>query len=106
MGKNLFVDGIGENTSAAELKELFGAIGEIKNLKIIRDKTTGRPKGYAFVEMVSDADAERALTEINGRKIGEKEIRVQEARGRKPKEDLRRKSRGQRRLGPRQPKRW
>ncbi len=67
-----------------ELRELFTAYGEVSSASVIMDKFSGRSKGFGFVEMSSDGDAESAMKELNEKEIGGRNLRVNEAR---PRED-------------------
>jgi RNA recognition motif-containing protein len=81
---NLYVGNLSFRVTEEELTELFAAVGEVSSLKIITDKFTGRSKGFAFVEMSDDTEANAAIEGLNGRDIDGREISVSEAR---PKED-------------------
>jgi RNA recognition motif-containing protein len=67
-----------------ELRELFTAYGDVSSASVIMDKFSGRSKGFGFVEMSSDGDAESAMKELNEKEIGGRNLRVNEAR---PRED-------------------
>lgn len=79
MAKSLFVGNLPWSTTEAELKAKFEEHVPVIAVRIITDKMTGRAKGFAFVE-VEDADMEKAIAAMNGQKIGEREIAVNEAR--------------------------
>ena len=81
---NIYVGNISFRMSDEEMREAFAAYGEVTSCKIIMDRETGRSKGFGFVEMSNDADGTRAINELNGRDIGGRELRVNEAR---PRED-------------------
>lgn len=81
---NIYVGNISFRMSDEDLREAFAAYGDVTSCKIIMDRETGRSKGFGFVEMSNDADATRAINELNGRDIGGRELRVNEAR---PRED-------------------
>ena len=63
---NIFVGSLPFSIDEADLKESFGVYGTVNSVKIITDKFTGRSKGFGFVEMESDEEAEKAITELNG----------------------------------------
>ena len=66
-----------------DLREEFGAFGEVASVNIITDKLSGRPKGFGFVEMASKSEAEAAIAGLNGKTLKERTIVVNEARPRK-----------------------
>ena len=80
MAKKLYVGGIPYTTTEADLKELFATVGEVTSSVIIIDKMTGRSKGFGFVEMANDADADKAITEWNGKDFQGRSLTVNEAR--------------------------
>lgn len=81
---NIYVANINFRASEEELKDLFGQYGQVTSAKIIKDKNTGRSKGYGFVEM-SDADGPRAISELNGKDFKERQLKVNEARPQEPR---------------------
>jgi RNA recognition motif-containing protein len=82
MGKRLYVGNLDYAVTESALHELFETMGEIESVSLITDRMTGRSKGFAFVEMVDDAAAQQAIDELNGRMMGQRPIRVDEARPR------------------------
>ena len=80
MAKKLYVGGIPYSTTEADLKEVFATVGEVTSSVIIIDKMTGRSKGFGFVEMANDADADKAITEWNGKDFQGRSLTVNEAR--------------------------
>ncbi len=82
MATNLYVGGLPYATGEEELRELFGAAGEIASVRVIMDRETGRSKGFAFVEMADDTGAQAAITQFNGYRMGGRTITVNEARPR------------------------
>ena len=80
MAKKLYVGGIPYSTTDAELKEVFEQTGEVLSAVIIIDKMTGRSKGFGFVEMAKDADADKAIEEWNGKDFQGRALTVNEAR--------------------------
>ena len=86
MEKKLYVGNISYNTTEDELKELFSKCGEVSSVKIITDPHTGRAKGFGFVEMTSEADAKKAIAELNGTMSADRTITVAEAKPQQPRE--------------------
>jgi RNA recognition motif-containing protein len=84
MGRKIYVGNLSYNTTEAELESLFGAHGSVQSAQIISDKMTGRSKGFGFVEMASDEEAQAAIAALNGQEIDGRTLTVNEA---KPKED-------------------
>lgn len=83
MGKRLYVGNIPYQTSEEQLRSLFeDAGGKVAEVKIVTDRDTGRPRGFAFVELESDAQAEAAVGALNGRSFGGRPLTVSEARDR------------------------
>jgi RNA recognition motif-containing protein len=82
VGRKLFVGNLPYQTGEQDLQELFGQIGPVESVSVMRDMATGRPRGFAFVEMSSDADAQRAITELHDRAFGGRNLTVNEARPR------------------------
>ncbi len=91
MAKKLYVGNLSYDTTEATLTELFAAIGEVTSVAMITDRMSGRPKGFAFVEMASDEVANQAIAELNGKEVDGRSITVAEAR---PKRDDDRGGRG------------
>ena len=81
--KSIFVGNLPWSATDAELSEKFSAYGAVISARIMSDKFSGKSRGFGFVDM-EDADAEKAITAMNGFKWGEREITVNEA---KPKTD-------------------
>ncbi len=77
---NLFVANLNYNIQEEELMDVFTQYGQVKSLKIIKDRMSGRSKGYGFVEMENTDEAQKAIDELNGREIHERSIIVKEAR--------------------------
>jgi RNA recognition motif-containing protein len=82
----LYVGNLPFNTDEAQLRALFQEGGrQVSEVKIITDRDTGRPRGFAFVEMGSQADAEAAVNSLNGREFGGRALTVNEAREQAPR---------------------
>ncbi len=84
MAKKLYVGNLSYNTHDEDLREAFSKIGEVVSVTLIVDQQTGRSKGFGFVEMATDEDAEKAISAMNGTNFMDRTITVNEAR---PKTD-------------------
>jgi len=83
MGKRLYVGNLSYNTTEADLRDAFAATGdEVTDAKVVLDRDTGRPRGFAFVEMATDAGAAKAIESLNGKDLQGRAISVSEARER------------------------
>ena len=80
MGRKLYVGNFPYETGEAELQELFARSGTVETVKVMRDMATGRARGFAFVEMGSDDEAQKAITELNEYQLGGRSLSVNEAR--------------------------
>ena len=80
--KNIFVGNLNYEASEASLRNLFEAYGAVERVNIITDRETGRSRGFAFVEMTNDDEADRAITALNGRELDGRALNVNEARPR------------------------
>ncbi|MFA5954023.1 MAG: RNA-binding protein [Patescibacteria group bacterium] len=80
MAKRLFVGGLPYSTTEDELKEAFSGSGTVVSATIINDRMTGRSKGFGFVEMSNDDEADAAVSAMNGKELGGRTITVNEAR--------------------------
>ena len=80
MGRRLYVGNLPFETGEGELQELFAQAGNVETVKIVRDMATGRARGFAFVEMSTDEEAQKAITELNEFKLGGRGLTVNEAR--------------------------
>jgi RNA recognition motif-containing protein len=78
--KNLFVGNMSFQTSEAELRGLFEPFGQVTRVHIAMDRETGRARGFAFVEMPNDAEAAAAITGLDGKAVGGRNLKVNEAR--------------------------
>lgn len=87
MGKKLYVGNISFQTDENSLGEAFGAFGEVVSVKIITDRETGRSRGFAFVEMGSDEAAQEAISNMDGKDLDGRNLKVNEAREREPRND-------------------
>jgi RNA recognition motif-containing protein len=83
MGKRLYVGNLSYSTTETDLREAFAATGhEVAETKIVLDRDTGRPRGFAFVEMATDAGAQNAIQTLNGKELQGRAMAVSEARER------------------------
>jgi len=79
---NIYVGNLNFNLGEDELKELFEKYGEVTSVKVITDKYSGRSKGFGFVEMSDDGAANQAIEELNGKDVGGRNVKVNQARER------------------------
>jgi RNA recognition motif-containing protein len=77
--KNLFIGNLNFQTTESELRALFEPFGPITRVHIAMDRETGRARGFAFVEMAEDSGAANAVTALNGKEVGGRALRVNEA---------------------------
>ena len=79
---NIYVGNLAYSLSESELRDAFAAYGEVSSVKILMDRETGRSRGFGFVEMPNQNEAEAAVSEVNGKDVGGRPLRVNEARPR------------------------
>jgi len=84
MATKLYIGNLSFDTGEAEIRDLFSAFGTVTSCNLIMDRMTDRSRGFAFVEMSSAEEAEKAIAEMNGKDIGGRALTVNEA---KPRED-------------------
>ncbi len=84
MGKKLFVGNLNFKTTDDDLRTLFAQAGTIESATVMMDRATGRSRGFGFVEMSSDEEAEKAVKELNGHELQGRALNVNEARERTP----------------------
>jgi RNA recognition motif-containing protein len=82
VAKKLYVGNLSYTTTENQLRDLFGQVGEIKEVAVIKDRETGKSKGFGFVEMVTDEDAQEAIKRFNGFSLDNRPLTVNEARPR------------------------
>ena len=82
MGKRLYVGNLSYGVDDAELEQLFGAHGTVESAHVISDRETGRSKGFGFVEMSTDDEAQAAITALDGQEAGGRTLKVNEAKPR------------------------
>ena len=80
MGRKLYVGNLPYEVGETELQELFGRTGSVESVNVMRDQATGRARGFAFVEMSTDEEAQQAITALNGTQVGGRSLTVNEAR--------------------------
>ena len=80
MGRKLYVGNLPYETAESDLSELFARAGTVDTVKVMRDMATGRARGFAFVEMSTEDEAQRAITELNNFQLGGRDLTVNEAR--------------------------
>jgi RNA recognition motif-containing protein len=84
MSNKLYVGNLSFNTSNQDLIDLFSAAGTVTSANVVEDRETGRSRGFGFVEMASSDDAQAAISELNGKEVDGRALKVNEA---KPRED-------------------
>jgi RNA recognition motif-containing protein len=84
MGKKLYVGNLSYDVTDGALEQLFAGHGIVQSAQVIMDRDTGRSKGFGFVEMSSDQEAQNAIQALNGQQVGGRALTVNEA---KPRED-------------------
>ena len=84
MGRKLYVGNLPYSANESTLEQLFGEFGSVQSAQVIMDRDTGRSKGFGFVEMGSDQEAQKAIQALNGKEVDGRALTVNEAR---PKED-------------------
>ena len=82
--KNIFVGNLSFGATEDTVRSLFEQYGTVERVSIVTDRDTGRAKGFGFVEMTGDAEAERAISSLNGQELDGRNLTINEAR---PKED-------------------
>ncbi len=78
--KSLFVGNMNFQTTESDLRELFAPFGQVTRIHMAMDRETGRARGFAFVEMPNDAEATQAMTALDGKEVGGRNLKVNEAR--------------------------
>lgn len=84
MESKLYVGNLSYTTTEDDLRTLFAQAGQVKSVSVIKDRDTGRSKGFAFVEMTNDDEAQKAISLFNGQAFQERSLKVNVAR---PRED-------------------
>jgi RNA recognition motif-containing protein len=79
---NIFVGNLSYQTTEGELEAAFAAYGTVERVSVVRDRDTGQPRGFAFVEMTNASEANKAMTALNGQDFNGRSLNVNEARPR------------------------
>ncbi len=79
MGRKLYVGNLGFDVTNQELQDEFAAVGTCESVAVITDRDTGRSRGFAFVEMASESEAQKAIQDLDGREVKGRAIRVSQA---------------------------
>lgn len=87
MTKKLYVGGLPYETTEDEMREHFSQAGAVESANIIIDKMSGRSRGFGFVEMASDDDAQKAIDMFDGQEFGGRKLTVNEARPKQPRDN-------------------
>ena len=82
MGRKLYVGNLGHDVTDSDLQQLFAGHGTVDSASVISDRSTGQSKGFGFVEMSSNAEAEAAIAALDGKELGGRAIKVNEAKPR------------------------
>lgn len=85
MNKKLYVGNLGYNVSKNDLEQMFSAYGTVISAQVITDRESGRSKGFGFVEMGSDKDAQAAIAALHGKNVDGRDLTVNEARPQEPR---------------------
>ena len=85
MGKKLYVGNLSYQTESSELQEMFSEFGQVQSAEVISDRETGRSKGFGFVEMGSEEEAQAAIASMNGKEMGGRALTVNEAKPKEPR---------------------
>jgi len=85
MGKKLYIGNLSYDVSSSDLEALLSPHGTVQSAEVITDRSTGQSKGFGFVEMDSDAEAQAAITALNGQDHGGRSLTVNEAKPREPR---------------------
>ncbi len=87
MNKKVYIGNMSYETTEDKLRELFAAHGEVASVNVVTDRYTGRPRGFAFVEMETEEAARAAITALNGQTVDERQLNVAEARPPRQRDD-------------------
>jgi RNA recognition motif-containing protein len=82
---NIYVGNLSYDMSEEALREAFAEFGDVTSAKILSDRETGRSRGFGFVEMPNQSEGEAAIAQLNGKDVGGRALRVNEARPREPR---------------------
>ena len=101
MAKKCYVGNMSYDTTEDSLRALFTGVGEVESVTIITDRMSGRPKGFGFVEMATEEEAQTAISQLNGAILDDRQIHVAEASPQRPRSDRGDRGGGGRRGGRR-----
>ena len=87
MAKKLYIGNMSYDTTEDSLRDLFAGVGEVESVNIITDRRSGRPRGFGFVEMATEEEAQAAISQLNGATLDDRQISVAEARPQRPRSD-------------------
>ena len=87
MGRKLYVGNLPYSVTQQALEETFGQCGTVDSVNVITDRDTGQSKGFGFIEMSSDSEAQKAIQELNGTSLDGREIKVNEAKPKAPRDN-------------------
>ena len=87
MGRKLYVGNLPYSANQQALQETFSQCGEVDSVNVITDRDSGQSKGFGFVEMSNDSEAQKAIQELNGFKLDGREIKVNEAKPKAPRDN-------------------
>ncbi len=87
MGRKLYVGNLPYSVNQQTLQDMFSQYGTVDSVNVITDRDTGQSKGFAFVEMSSNEEAQKAIKELNGSNLEGREIKVNEAKPKAPRDD-------------------
>ncbi len=90
MGKTAYVGNMSHDITDAKLRELFSAYGEVEEVRVVTDNYTGRPRGFAFVDMAAEEATQATISELNRQTVGDRPLKVAEARPRRQRDPDRR----------------
>jgi len=76
---NIYVGNLATETAEPQIRETFEKFGEVSKVNIVMDKDDGKPRGFAFVEMTSDEHGKKAIADLNGKELGGRALKVNEA---------------------------
>jgi cold-inducible RNA-binding protein len=85
MSMKLYVGNLAFSTSSQDLQELFAQAGTVESASVVEDRETGRSRGFAFVEMATKEEGEAAISQFDGKEVGGRALKVNEAKPREPR---------------------
>ena len=102
----LYVGNLAFNTSSQELEQLFAQAGTVQSASVVEDRDTGRSRGFGFVEMSSNEEGQAAISQFDGKELGGRTLKVNEAKPREPRQNGGGGFGGGRNFGGRRESRW